>query len=1099
MNKMDLLYRRLQAFKRAFYLSLFFRSASLALALVLTFFLIISLSEYFFWFSPTVRALLFFSYLFVFVILLLVWVVWPALKVFLRFLQFSNKRAADFIGNRIPTIRDRLLNTLQLIEMPNSELARASVEQNTRDLLSIPFEQAIDTKTDYRYARLLLPPLLFLLFLLSCHKKALISGATRIYNHQKYYAKPMPFEITLLDSANYVVEGNDLNLAFLLKGKEIPAFFDFYSTDGRTARLYVDGDTLRYTLKSVVKDIQFNLRYDDFISQDFALKVIRTPKIVGLLTYLNYPLHTRLKNTKLVNTYSYNLPYGTDVIFEFKTTDVDSMLVLSNVNCDIERVSTSVFRAKLKARQSQQIVFSFLNIQNPVSSQVAVDITTEMDAKPVISLSYSYDSLNRQLAYYGQISDDYGFSSLQFKYRVLNSDRASDFITVHIPFQPFTLRQSYFGKHDFAELILKTPSTKAVEFFTIVYDNDIYNKKSAQSPVYKIVILSEAELKIGMSQQAEKSKETFEQIKGEIGRVRQELSELQKKFGVNRKFEWNDLKRLEELQKEQKRIEERVRELERSINDLNKSRMNFSKLEDERLVEKVFELQRLMEQILDNKTKELYESLQKKFEEQIDPVELQKLTEKLKNATSDFENEVDKALKFFKELQFEMQSKELAKEFDKLSEVQDSLLQKQHINKNQSDQLNLEEQKALDEKIEQALEQLDSLSKMSEELENPVEMKDEKDLSDQIKNQMNDLENSMKQGSRSNKDRAENRQKQKKLSQQLKKMSEGLQANLLNAEQEQLEEDIASLTRTLENLIRVSFDQEEIMVGLRKIRSIDPSFNRLSQQQLKLNGDFSLIQDSLLALTNRIIQIKRVVTDEVRKVNEKISSAMDNLRNKRISPALADQQGAMTSMNNLAVMLSEILEQLQNQSMGNGSACGNKSKPNRGKRPSLSDLQQSLNQQLENLKKSGKSGRELSQELRKLAAQQEMIRQMMKQFKPGKHQPGQDGKGGDQADKMMDDSKNDMINKKLTDELINRQREILTRLLESEQAERERGMKQEREAERPKNTYEIQKDKLLEQYLKEKSRQVEELQKKSPTFLPFYKRNIDRYTQKITS
>ncbi len=1095
---MNPILEKLNQFKRSLYLNLLIGSSSLSLSLLLSFFIIISLCEYFFWFSTTIRALLFYSYLLIFSILFGVWVVIPFLRVFVSSLQLSNDKAATYIGKKVSSVGDKLLNTLQLLQNPN-ELAKASVEKNSSLLMEIPFDVAIEKKRNYRYARLLLAPLLILLMVFSCDKSIILGSAQRIYNHNRVFSKPLPYNVLLLTKNLNVVENNDLELKFLITGSEIPAFFDFSSNDARSTKLYTETDTLAYTLKSVTKDTEFKLTSVDFESETYKVKVLRNPKVLGLVSRLNYPAHTGLKNDVFVNTYSYTIPYGTEINLKINTQDVDSIHILNVENYKKISRSLNQYEITFRARASSQMLISLYNSNISTPSSMALDISVENDQSPAISLTYIYDSLNSNLSFYGKISDDYGFRSLQFKYKIEDNN----LVIKNLPIQEKQTQQSYYGNHNFADELLNTKKARSIEFYTEVVDNDIFNPKASKSAIYKIVILSESEIKKEISKQSESAKDAFEDVKDESRNIQKELSELQKKLLQNRKLEWNDIKKLEDLKKEHNKIEDKLKEIDKNLKQLNESQKKINDIKDEKLLEKMQQLQKLMDELLDDKTKELYEQLQQMYEQKLDPEEIQKLMEKIKDKTSDLEKEINKALEYFKKLDFEIKTKELANELDKLADLQDSVSKEQFESKKMMPQEKLEQQEQINQQLNDALNKLDSLEEDSKQLENPVDMEEEKQLSEELEKESQDLENQMKQqdSKPSNKEKMENKKMQENLSKKMRQLSKSLENNMQGAEKEQLEEDMASLTRTLENLIRLSYEQEDVMLGLKKIRSIDPTYNKLSQQQLKIKGDFEIIKDSMEALATRVIQIKPFVSEEVRLINEKVESSLNHLKNKRISIATNEQQSAMTSMNNLAVLLSDILEQMQNESDSQqGSSKGKKKKQN--KKSSLSELQQSLNQQLENLKKSGKSGRELSEELRKLAVQQEMIRQMMREKgeKPGKskEEPGKDGKGGDKMDKLMQESKNDMINKKVTEQLINRQKEILTRLLESEKAERERGMKEEREAERPKNDYEEQKNLLLEQYLKEKERQVEEIQKKSPVFMPFYRKNIEKYTRKIT-
>jgi hypothetical protein len=78
-------------------------------------------------------------------------------------------------------------------------------------------------------------------------------------------------------------------------------------------------------------------------------------------------------------------------------------------------------------------------------------------------------------------------------------------------------------------------------------------------------------------------------------------------------------------------------------------------------------------------------------------------------------------------------------------------------------------------------------------------------------------------------------------------------------------------------------------------------------------------------------------------------------------------QLTMTSINNLALMLDDHFDMMM-EMMANAQPVYGKSKK-KGQNPSLSQMQQQLNQKIQELKGSGKSGRQLSEELAEMAAE----------------------------------------------------------------------------------------------------------------------------------
>jgi hypothetical protein len=182
--------------------------------------------------------------------------------------------------------------------------------------------------------------------------------------------------------------------------------------------------------------------------------------------------------------------------------------------------------------------------------------------------------------------------------------------------------------------------------------------------------------------------------------------------------------------------------------------------------------------------------------------------------------------------------------------------------------------------------------------------------------------------------------------------------------------------------------------------------------------------------------------------------------------------------------------------MANAKPSMKKSKQ-KGNKPSLSQLQQQLNNKIQELKNSGKSGRELSEELAEMAAEQERIRRAIEEMQEKMKEENGTAPGGELPSKM-EQTEMDLVNKQLTDQLIKRQQEILTRLLDAEKSMREQDMDEERKGEAAKD-YEKEIPKAFEDYLRLKEKEVELLKTIPPKLYPYYKQEVDEYFKRMNN
>ena len=341
---------------------------------------------------------------------------------------------------------------------------------------------------------------------------------------------------------------------------------------------------------------------------------------------------------------------------------------------------------------------------------------------------------------------------------------------------------------------------------------------------------------------------------------------------------------------------------------------------------------------------------------------------------------------------------------------------------------------------------------------------------------------------------------QQKAGEKMKQMAQQMEQMQSSMNMSGMQQNLDNLRDILENLIKLSFDQEGLMKDFRNVNQSDPRFITLSQQQLSLRDNAKVIEDSLFALSKKVFQLESFVTREVAQMNQSMDNSMKELRDRNVGRATAQQQLAMTSMNNLALMLNDALKQMQQamqQMQGNmaGKQKGNKPQPG-----DFGQMQDALNKKIEELKKGGKSGKALSEELAKLAAEQEALRNALKELEKQGQKPGENGKNGELGNisRMMEQSETDLVNKRLTEQTIMRQREILTRLLEAEKSMKERELDNKREA---KSAREVarQVPPSFEKYLRTKEKQTELLKTVPPALSPYYKQKVNEYFQNISN
>ena len=286
--------------------------------------------------------------------------------------------------------------------------------------------------------------------------------------------------------------------------------------------------------------------------------------------------------------------------------------------------------------------------------------------------------------------------------------------------------------------------------------------------------------------------------------------------------------------------------------------------------------------------------------------------------------------------------------------------------------------------------------------------------------------------------------------------------------------------------------------------------NEIIKKQNNIGEDIEKIKDSLFALSKRQMNIAHFVNDEINAIDRNMEKANDEIDKRKISIASKHQQYVMTHVNNLALMLAEVLRKMEEElSMQNSmSGKGSCTKPgNFGSASSIKKLQQQLNKQLKNMqsgknnnggKSSNNNGRSMSEQFARMAAKQAAIRNKMQSYMEELKERGIYDKGLKDAARGMEKTETELVNKILNQETLNRQQQILTRLLKSEKAELEREKENKRKSKESKNKKISNPLEYLE-YKRIKDKETELLRTVPAKLKPYYKALIHKYFYKFQS
>ncbi|MCX2452934.1 hypothetical protein OQX61_16780 [Pedobacter sp. PLR] len=1091
----ELLISKVNEFTQKFYLNKLLRGSIYAATFLLALYLLLFVLVYYTQPGISTKTLLFFSSIAVSILAIGFWVVKPALSYFKLSKNLSIEQAAALIGDHFFNVKDKLLNTLQLKALADKNpehnaLIMAGIDQKINDLKPIPFSSAIRLTENKKYLRYSLFPLSIILLISIIAPSILREGTSSFVQYNREILPKAPFNFELLNKKLICAQGDDLTLKLKITGNEIPQ--EVYISDGmNTYKLdKKDATSFQYTFKNLQKNKEIRFAAGGFNSLPYVIEVKPRPAILTMTADLHYPTYLRKKDEKIANAGDLLLPEGTTVSWKLSTANSDELVFILDKQEQLLQSNDNVFTFKSTLRKSGEYRLSPKNSRFAGGADSLVhQIEIIADEYPNISVTESPDSGSTKALYFtGNISDDHGFSGLKFNYIVTENGKAINKVSQSIPVKKTQLENAFFFFWDLSQAGIKPG--QQLEYYFEVADNDGVNgPKSTKSAkkTYELPTVQQVAEKINQGSQAVKQK--MEQAIKLAGAVEKESKKLGAALLDKKTLNFDDKKQIQQLLDKQKQLEETVKAL-KQLNEKN----NFEKEENatvkDELLEKQKQIDELFKNVLDDKTKALLEKLQNLMDQNNKDQTQQELS-KMQLDNKSVKNELDRILELYKQLEFEQnlqnnidRIKELAKEQKALS--QQSKDQKKPVGDLKQQQ---EKQSAAFEDIKKDLK---SLQEKNEQLERPNPFgnpeKESKDIQQQQKESKENLEKN---------DRKKAAENQEKAADQLEKMAKKMDDMQQESSETENNLNVQELRQLLENLLKTSFDQEKVMLNLKKLSNNDPLYTANVQQQRVIKDNMKSIADSLSSLSKRVPQIESTVNEELQKINFNLDKSLDNLGERNTAAANKNQQYTMTSINNLSLMLNEALEQLQKMKK-NSSGSG------KGKKQSMKQLQQ-MQQQLNNsmqkakdqLQKSGNKGTvpkgQMSEEFAKMAQQQQMIREALQKINREENKDGKSGLGNlNQMIKDMKATETDLVNKRLEQETLNRQKDLLTKLLDANDAQREQDQDSKRESKAGKDlppSYQ----QMLEKFRKNQKNENEWIQKLPPGLNYYYKNKIAEY------
>lgn len=997
------------------------------------------------------------------------------------------KQAAVIIGRFFPEIEDRLLNTLQLNEVldgdDGNELLIAAIDQRIESMRPIPFSDAVELRHNLRYLWCFLGALAIVLLLVIFIPEFLVEPTQRIVNYNRHYEKPLPFEVTLPFSEAKVSQGASLEVEIKVVGERIPDRFYVVTEQGTQLMSQRSTQCFYHTFKNTHRSFTFHIRGGDYVSRMIDVKVFPNPVLLSYQCVIEYPKYTKRDNEKKQGTSRLIVPEGTHITYTFHTRDTDSLLINIDTICQSAIGEDDIWHYDLRALRSQHFSVTAHNDMGGSTDPMPFSFEVIADRHPDIQVENQQEALSSWVFFSGVITDDYGFSRLLFKYSI--DDRHSEAIA--LPLEPNAIRSSFYHTLHL-DSIGMLPGQQLTAYFEI-WDNDAINGPKAKrsetmmftkpslQTLDSIAHSNEDEILNRMAEKAEES----QSLKEQIDKILQELAS-------KKELDWTDKEKVKDLLKKQQQIQEEWKALQEEQKQLNEF-MKDNKLTNEELLKKQEQINKLFEEVIPNDMKKMMEEIERLLED-MPRDKMQNLMKDIQKNNKDMMDILDRNLSLLEQLKME-------KDLNEFIENLNALGEKLERGEEGNEDITAEEAK---HDYEELMQQLEEMQQRNENLTEPFDIKKDEQLDQEIQEHLDEAME-MESGG----EQQPSQQQKKSAGQKMKQMASEMQLQMQSSMSQQIAEDAHQLRILLENVVRSSHRQEELLITLGKLSIDDPTVSEKIIQQKEILEHFVMTGDSLRAMALRQPMVQSYIFEELKSIDLQSGVALNSMTNLRFGAATASQQRALMAMNNLALLLAESLEDMQNsmQAMGDGkSQCKQNQSQSGSKSQNMQNMQQmqeQLGKQLKELQqkmqqqKGDKPMPGMSEELARMAAEQEMLRQGMQKMLDDMKAQGMTGDDGlNQIIKDMEQLEEDLVNKIINNKTIERSNEILSRMLESEKAQQEREKEQERKSNEYKGSdFERKIEEINKNQHKKKN---SEFLKKNPIeYTPFYKNKINEF------
>lgn len=1124
MNNYDLLISSLDAFIRKYYANKLIRGILVFLTCILLFVLTVTVSEYYLYLPAWLRTVIAILFVAGGVSALVAWIIIPLTKMARLGKVISHEQAAVIIGQHFTDVSDKLLNILQLKKSNDThaskELIEASIDQKAKQLVVIPVVSAIDLSKNRRYLPYLLPVLLAGIFMLVAAPNIFRDASARLLQPTKTFEKPAPFKFVLKTKQLRATRNTDFTIEATTEGDVLPADLSVAIGDDIVPMITKGNNLFHYTFRNPMEAVEFRLYAAGYYSQPYMLQVVQKPVLKSFKVSLDYPAYTGRADEEVSSQGDMTIPVGTTVRWNFVAEHTDKVAIrMGNGPEQRFEQENNNWSTQVRFMADTNYTLILSNKKISVTDTFNYYVKVIPDEHPVLQLEEYRDTVSgKQVLLNGNAGDDYGISQVLFHYSISNQQNQElkkGKETLDITSGALTSFQHYF---DIQELNLQ-PGQK-LSYYIEAWDNDgVHGSKATRSEIMEYRMYDKEQLDSAINANSQQINSGLSNSSQRSEQLEEEYKEMQSRLLKSKDMDWEQQESLQQMMKMQESLQNEMKAVKKRFDE--QLQQSEQKEYSDNLKEKQEQLKKQIDNLLNKELQEQMKKLQELMAK-LNKEQALKTMQQLEQQNKLFKMDMERIQELMKKMEMQMRLEDMANKMDELAKKELDLKEQTDKKSESNDALN-KKQEDIKKDLEESLgEDMKEMEKLAKEMKDGKEMDEEKKMAEEAQKQMEQSSDELQQSQNSKAS-----QSQSKAAQNLQQMAQSMRSAAAGMDMDQLTKDIRAVRQILSNLMRLSFDQEKLMGDIRDVNLASQGYVAKQQEQNRLHDNSKMIRDSLFEMSKDMFQLAATVNKETTELEKNMRLTVEAIEGRRVGDAVTRQQYVMTHTNNLALMLNEVLSNLlsmQNQAQSESAgACmkpgGKKPKPGPGqqlsdvitKQKDLGNAMQQMQNAMQRKKgaqqgeqgeqgKDGQKGKPGEQEygdaeqLARLAQQQAAIRRQLQELNSllNSKGMGEAAKELREIQEEMDKNETQLVNRRLGSELLLRQKEILTRLLEAEKSVREQQQDDKRSS---KTADEIGRPvpPELEQYMKDRKQLMEQYRTTPPVLKPYYQRIVQDY------